>query len=96
MENIFAFCIGWLTDDVYAIREIGCKLMKKLYDLFKCEEYEKRLIEKLNEMKSSNNYLIRNTVTLLGNVNIIYLIIYKRNLLMMNLVLISLKKKLFL
>jgi hypothetical protein len=68
MENIFSFCIRWLTDDVYAIREIGCKLIKKLYDLFKCEEFEKRLIEKLNEMKSNGNYLIRNTVIMLGKV----------------------------
>jgi len=70
MENIFSFCIGWLTDDVFAIREVGCKLMKRLYDLFKCEEFEKRLIEKLNDMKSNNNYLIRTTVIILGKVNI--------------------------
>ena len=68
MENIFPFCIGWLTDEVYAIREIGCKLIKKLYDLNKCEEFEKRLIEKMSEMKSNKSYLIRNTIIILGKV----------------------------
>jgi len=68
MENILSICLGWLTDSVHAIREIGCKLIKKLYDLFKCEMFEKRLIEKLNEMKSNNFYLIRNTILLLGKV----------------------------
>ncbi len=68
MENILGFCINWLTDNVYAIREAACKLMKKLYDIFKGEEFEKRLMEKIIEMKSHNNYLIRNTVLILSKV----------------------------
>lgn len=75
MENIFSICIGWLTDNVQAIREIGCKLIKKLYDLFKCELFEKKLLEKLNEMKSNNYYLIRNTVNTLGKVKYDFLIL---------------------
>ena len=71
MENIFSFCISWLTDSVFAIREAGCKLMKKLYDIFKGEDYEKRLIEKLNEMRNNNSYLVRNTVLFLAKVNLL-------------------------
>jgi serine/threonine-protein phosphatase 2A regulatory subunit A len=66
MENILGFCIAWLNDSVYAIREAACKLMKKLYDIYKGEEFEKKLIEKLNEMRCSNSYLIRNTVLILA------------------------------
>lgn len=65
MDNILSICIKWLTDPVFAIRESACKLMKKLYDMFKGEDFEKKLLEKLNEMKSSDSYLIRNTVTFL-------------------------------
>ena len=65
MDSILCICIKWLTDPVYAIRESACKLMKKLYDMFKGEEFEKTLLDKLNEMKSSDSYLIRNTVTFL-------------------------------
>jgi hypothetical protein len=71
MENMLGFCISWLTDNVYAIREAGCKLMKKLYDIFRGEEFEKRLIEKLVEMKTHNSYLIRNTVIFLAKVKLI-------------------------
>jgi hypothetical protein len=66
---MLSFCISWLTDSVSAIREIGCKLMKKLHDLFKGEEFEKKLLEKLHEMKVSSNYLIRNTVLHLARVS---------------------------
>ena len=65
LDNILSICIKWLTDPVYAIRESACKLMKKLYDIFKGEDFDKKLVEKLNEMKQSDNYLIRNIITLL-------------------------------
>jgi serine/threonine-protein phosphatase 2A regulatory subunit A len=68
MENIFGICITWLTDSVYAIREAACKLMKKLYDIFKGEDFEKRLIEKLSEMRANTSYLIRNTVLFIAKV----------------------------
>jgi hypothetical protein len=68
MENILGFCITWLTDNVYAIREAACKLMKKLYDIFKGEEFEKRLLDKLSEMRIHNSYLIRNTLLILAKV----------------------------
>ena len=70
MENIFPLSISWLTDPVYAIRESGCKLIKKLYDIFRSDELEKRVLEKVNEMKVSDNYLIRNTILLLVKVNL--------------------------
>jgi hypothetical protein len=60
-----------LTDSVFAIREAGCKLIKILYFTLKeVEEFEKRLIEKLNEMKISTSYLVRNTVIFLARVKI--------------------------
>jgi serine/threonine-protein phosphatase 2A regulatory subunit A len=65
MENILGLCFNWLTDSVYAIREAACKLMKKLYDIYKGEEFEKKLVEKLNEMRTHSNYLIRNTIMIL-------------------------------
>ena len=68
MDNILIICITWLTDSVFAIREAACKLMKKLYDIFKGEEFEKRLLEKLNEMKANSSYLIRNTVLFIAKV----------------------------
>jgi hypothetical protein len=69
MENILGFCVAWLTDSVYAIRESACKLMKKLYDIYKGEEFEKKLIEKLTEMRANNSYLIRNTILILAKVS---------------------------
>ena len=35
------FCIKCLTDSAYAIRERACKIMKRLYDIFKKEDFEK-------------------------------------------------------
>jgi hypothetical protein len=66
MENIFPICINWLTDAVFALREAGCKLMHKIYDIYKGEEFESKIIAKLNEMKANSNYLIRNTVLFLA------------------------------
>ena len=57
--------LKWISDDVYAIREEGCKVLKKLYDSFKCEEFDKRLVEKLTELKNDLNYLRRNIVPML-------------------------------
>ena len=65
MENILNICIKWLTDNVYAIRETACKLMKRLYDIFKGEDFEKKLLAKLSQMIKSESYLIRITVTIL-------------------------------
>lgn len=68
MENIFPLSISWLVDPVFSIRETGCKIVKKLYDIFRSDELEKKLLEKLNEMKANNSYLIRNTILLLAKV----------------------------
>ena len=51
-----------ITDN---IREASCKVIRKLYDNFKSEEFEKKVIEKNNEMRGSTNYLIRNNILLL-------------------------------
>jgi len=87
MEIILSICINWLTDSVFAIREATCKLMKKLYEIFKGEEFEKKLLVKLNEMFVNNNYLIRNTLVLLVKVSIKLLTVLIRNSLMKNIIL---------
>ena len=65
IESILPICIKWLTDPVYAIRERSCKIIKKLYDIFKGEDFEKKLLIKISSMAKSDNYLIRNTVVFL-------------------------------
>ena len=65
IESILTICIKWLTDPVYAIRERSCKIIKKLYDIFKGEDFEKKLLTKISSMTKSDNYLIRNTVVFL-------------------------------
>ena len=65
IESILPICIKWLTDPVYAIRERSCKIIKKLYDIYKGEDFEKKLLIKISSMTKSDNYLIRNTVVFL-------------------------------
>ena len=65
LDNIMPICIKWLTDPVYAVRERACKIMKRLYDIFKGEDFEKKLLNKINSMAKSDNYLIRITTVLL-------------------------------
>ena len=65
LDNIMPICIKWLTDPVYAVRERACKIMKRLYDIFKGEDFEKKLLNKINSMAKSDNYLIRITIVLL-------------------------------
>ena len=64
-ESIMPICIKWLTDPVYAIRERACKIFKRLYDIFKGEVFEKKLLNKISSMSKSDSYLIRITVVLL-------------------------------
>ena len=56
--------IPFMTDSVYIIREIGCKLIKKLFDQYKNKDFEKKIYEKILEMKESKSYLIRSTILL--------------------------------
>jgi serine/threonine-protein phosphatase 2A regulatory subunit A len=65
LESIMPICIKWLTDPVYAIRQNACKIMKKLYDIFKGEDFEKKLLNKISPMAKSESYLIRITVVML-------------------------------
>ena len=48
-------------DSVFSIREASCKLFVTIYKDIKNEEFEKKLIEKLNELCLSSSYLLRNT-----------------------------------
>ena len=59
LDNIMPICIKWLTDAVYAIRQRACKIMKRLYDIFKGEDFEKKLLSKISSMAKSDSYLIR-------------------------------------
>ena len=65
LESIMPICIKWLTDPVYAIRQNACKIIKRIYDFFKVEEFEKKLINKINSMSKSDSYLIRITAIML-------------------------------
>ena len=65
LENIMPICLKWLTDQVFAIRQNACKILKRLYNIFKGEDFEKKLISKLNSMVKTESYLIRITVILL-------------------------------
>ena len=64
-DNFLPICVSALTDNVFAIREENCKLMLNLYLILKGEDFEKKLLDKLNEMCSSTSYLVRNTVLFL-------------------------------
>ena len=65
LESIMPICIKWLTDPVYAIRQNACKIMKRLFDIFKGEDFEKKLLSKISPMSKSESYLIRITVVML-------------------------------
>jgi len=62
LKNLLSISLKWMSDEVFAIREEGCKVLKKLFDYFSCEEFDKRLVEKLVEMKNETNYLRRGIV----------------------------------
>ena len=62
MNHIFPICIASLTDSVFSIREAGCKLFVTIYKDVKNDEFEKKLLDKLNELCNSTSYLLRNTV----------------------------------
>jgi serine/threonine-protein phosphatase 2A regulatory subunit A len=62
INHIFPICINSLTDNVFSIREAGCKLFVTIYKDVKNDEFEKKLLEKLNELCNSTSYLLRNTV----------------------------------
>ena len=61
MSNIFPICITALMDSVFSIREASCKLFVNIYKDTKNDEFEKKLLEKLNELCLSSSYLLRNT-----------------------------------
>ena len=64
-ESIMPICLKWLTDPVYAIRQRACKIMVRLYDIFKGEDFEKQLLSKISSMAKSDSYLIRITAVIL-------------------------------
>ena len=61
MNHIFPICISSLMDNVFSIRESACKLFVTIYKDVKNDEFEKKLLEKLNELCLSTSYLLRNT-----------------------------------
>ena len=62
MNHIFPICITSLMDSVFSIREAASKLFVTIYKDVKNDEFEKKLLEKLNELCNSTSYLLRNTV----------------------------------
>ena len=64
-ESIMPICLKWLTDPVYAIRQRACKIMVRLYDIFKGEDFEKQLLSKVSSMAKNDSYLIRITAVIL-------------------------------
>jgi serine/threonine-protein phosphatase 2A regulatory subunit A len=62
MNHIFPICISSLMDNVFSIRESTSKLFVTIYKDVKNDEFEKKLLEKLNELSNSTSYLLRNTV----------------------------------
>ena len=61
MSNIFPICITSLMDSVFSIREASCKLFVTIYKDIKNDEFEKKVLEKFNELCLSSSYLLRNT-----------------------------------
>lgn len=62
MSHIFPICLNTISDKVYSIREATCKLLSDIYKDVKNDEFERKLIDKINELCKSSNYLLRNTV----------------------------------
>jgi serine/threonine-protein phosphatase 2A regulatory subunit A len=62
MSHIFPICISALMDSVFSIREAASKVFVTIYKDVKNEEFEKKLLEKINELCNSTSYLLRNTV----------------------------------
>lgn len=70
MLNILPCVLPWLSDSVFAIREMGCKVIKKIHEIYQGDDLEKKIFEKLIEMKSNSSYLIRNTILIFLRVSI--------------------------
>ena len=62
MSHIFPICIAALMDSVFSIREAASKVFVTIYKDVKNDEFEKKLLEKINELCNSTSYLLRNTV----------------------------------
>ena len=55
LESIMPICLKWLTDQVYAIRQNACKILKRLYDIFKGEDFEKVLKPSASKKNMKND-----------------------------------------
>lgn len=62
LDNFMPLYMKWLTDPVYIIRQNICKKIRHLYEIFKGEDFEKRLLTKITSMFKSDSYLTRITV----------------------------------
>ena len=65
IDKIFPIILDALTDKIFVVREVGIKTIAAVYEQISCEAFEKRLMDKLDEMIGNSNYLIRNTTLLL-------------------------------
>ena len=48
---------------------MGCKTIKKIHEIYSGDDIEKKIYEKLLEMKGNTSYLIRNTILIFLRVN---------------------------
>jgi hypothetical protein len=62
ISNVLQYVLPWLSDNIFAIREMGCKVIKKMHQKYLGDDLEKKIYDKLVEMKGNTNYLIRNTI----------------------------------
>ena len=61
-ENLSDLCFDLLNDPVYEIRKKMSFNLVKIFGNMNDKNFNKKIIEKLEEMSHSENYLIRNTV----------------------------------
>lgn len=62
LDLVVNLCLDRLVDPVSKVRENASIMISELYNVYKGDEFEKKLMDKINSMKDCESYLIRNTV----------------------------------
>jgi hypothetical protein len=71
LANVLPHILPWLSDQVYAIREMGCKTLKKIHEIYIGDDLEKKIYDKFVELKGNSSYLIRNTILIFLRVRVL-------------------------
>ncbi|CAH8492575.1 unnamed protein product [Dicrocoelium dendriticum] len=58
-DRLTSLCLGWLVDDVFAVREAAVTNLRKLMDLFGIEWASTQVIPRLVQLAGDSNYLRR-------------------------------------